>query len=244
MSQASPFSCDGAALFGPDKHLMPGDPTNSIPASVSSRITSAGTRIYPHQGSVLIRQNESATSVLLIEHGLVRVWVTTGDGRQLVLALRGRGELIGEMAAIAGRPRSASVTALTDITAVVVPSHVFMTILRDEPQFSVEMMRRLVHRVDESDRKRLETGMYAVPRRLARLLLELADNHGRPADRGGLEIRHILSQEELGNAIGATRESVVRALRALRDKKILNTSRRRIFVLERDLLAEEAGVPT
>jgi CRP/FNR family transcriptional regulator, cyclic AMP receptor protein len=190
-----------------------------------------------------MRQHESSTSVLLIERGLARVSRSTADGDQIVLALRGRGELIGESAAIASRPRSATVVALTDIAAVVVTSRVFQAILLTQPQFSMEVLQRLVHRLDESDRRRLETGTSAVPRRVARLLLELADNHGRSTSRAGVEINRILTQEEMGHAIGATRESVVRALRVLREKHIVATSRRRIIVLRRDLLAVEARVP-
>jgi CRP-like cAMP-binding protein len=179
--------------------------------------------------------------VVLIERGLVRVSVTTADGRNLVLALRGSGELIGELAAIGKRPRSATVVALTDITAIAVAATEFRAILLRTPEFSMEVLRRLVDRLDESDRRRLENGTFAVPRRLARLLLELADNHGRPVASGGLEINRILTQEEMGNAIGATRESVVRALRVLREREIVTTARQRIIVQRRDLLAEEAG---
>jgi CRP/FNR family cyclic AMP-dependent transcriptional regulator len=218
------------------------DLVRPVPALITGLIRDAGAHIQVHQGSVLVRQHEESTSVLLIERGLVRVSVDTAEGHHLVLALRGSGELIGELASIGDRPRSASVVALTDVSAVVVTATKFLAILRAQPQFSLEVLRTVVHRLDESDRRRLENGTFAVPRRLARLLLELADNHGQPALRGGVEINRILTQAEMGNAIGVTRESVVRALRRLREKRVVTTSRQRIIVLRRDVLAEEAGV--
>lgn len=213
---------------------------DSLSCVIRDALLAEGKRLVVRRGAVLIRQWEATSSVWFIISGLTRVAADMAHGRQVVLALRGNGELVGEFAAITGRARTASVTTLTDVDAVVVDAEWFRSLLRREPDLSIEVMRRLVHRVDESDRRRMEAGNYAVPQRLARLLLEFARTHGHVLADGGTELSSLLTQDEIGSAIGATRESVVRALRELRERGIVRTSRRRIVVLRSDLLEAEA----
>lgn len=213
------------------------DPLSSV---VRDALLAEGKRLVVRRGAVLIRQWEATNSVWFINSGLTRIAADMAHGRQVVLALRGRGELVGEFAAITGRTRTATVTTLTDVDAVVVDAKWFRQLLRREPDLSFEVMRRLVHRVDESDRRRMEAGNYAVSQRLARLLLEFARAHGRALVAGGTELSSLLTQDEIGSAIGAARESVVRALRDLRERGVVSTSRRRIVVLRPDLLAAQA----
>lgn len=227
------------AVIGHDAEPVTSD-HDSLSCVVRDALLAEGRRLVVRRGAMLIRQWEATNSVWFIVSGLTRVAADMAHGRQVVLALRGKGELVGEFAAITGRTRTASVTTLTDVDAVVVDADWFRSLLRREPDLSFEVMRRLVQRIDESDRRRMEAGNYAVPQRLARLLLELARAHGRPLAAGGTELSSLLTQDEIGSAIGATRESVVRALRELRGRAIVRTSRRRIVVLRPDLLEEEA----
>lgn len=194
-------------------------------------LADVGRRRSVRRGTVLFRQDNESDSVLLVEHGLLRVSVVSQDGTDSVLALRGSGELVGEFGAITARRRSATVVALTDSTVVVIASARFRSLLRQFSGLACDVLSLLVTRVDESDRRRLEVGTCTVSQRLARFLGELAATHGTERADGGVEIAAQLTQEELGSAIGATRESVSRALAELRDDGLLSTARRRITIL-------------
>ncbi|SHG07664.1 Crp/Fnr family transcriptional regulator [Streptoalloteichus hindustanus] len=205
-------------------------------------LAAEGTRRLVPRATVLFRQDEESDSVLLIEHGLLRISADTVDGQNLVLALRGEGELVGEFGVITARRRSATVVAATDSVVVAVPADRFRLLLRQRPILAYDVLCLLVARVDESDRRRMEVGTCLVPQRLASLLVDLVQSRGRPTPTGGYEVA-VLSQEELGSAIGATRESVSRALADLRGAGVLSTSRRRITVLRLAELARLARNP-
>ncbi|MCP2260899.1 cAMP-binding domain of CRP or a regulatory subunit of cAMP-dependent protein kinases [Streptoalloteichus tenebrarius] len=205
-------------------------------------LAAEGTRRLVRRGTVLFRQDEESDSVLLVEHGLLRVCADTVDGQRLVLALRGDGALVGEFGVIGARRRSATVDAAVDSVVVAVPAERFRVLLGQRPALAHDVLCLLVARIDESDRRRVEAGTCLVSRRLARLLVDLVRSRGRPAPGGGYEVT-VLSQEELGGAIGATRETVSRSLAELRAAGVLSTSRRRITVLRPGELARLARAP-
>ncbi|SDF56978.1 cAMP-binding domain of CRP or a regulatory subunit of cAMP-dependent protein kinases [Lentzea fradiae] len=193
-----------------------------------------GTRTAFPRGGMIVRQHEVAVSVLYVERGICRVAHLSANGRESLLALRGAGELIGDFGVLAGRPRTAMVTAVTEVVGLVVPAARFERLAEDEPEVGRELMRRLVLRVEEANTKRVDLGTLPTRQRLARLLLELVTTYGD-------DVGSLLTQEELGHAIGATRESVVRALRGMREDGLVSTARRTIVVLRRDLLAAESA---
>ncbi|MCG8924694.1 Crp/Fnr family transcriptional regulator [Lentzea sp. CC55] len=186
------------------------------------------------RGGVIVRQHEVAVSVLYVEQGICRVAHLSANGKESLLALRGVGELIGDFGVLAQRPRSAMVTAVTEMVCLVVPAEKFERLVENEPSVSREVMRRLVLRVEQANTKRVDLGTLPTRQRLARLLLELITTYGN-------DVGSLLTQEELGHAIGATRESVVRALRGLRQDGVINTSRRALVIRRPDLLAAECA---
>jgi CRP/FNR family cyclic AMP-dependent transcriptional regulator len=186
------------------------------------------------RGGVIVRQHEVAVSVVYVEQGICRVAHLSANGKESLLALRGAGELIGDFGVLARRPRSAMVTAVTEVVGLVVPADRFERLVEDEPKVSRELMRRLVLRVEQANSKRVDLGTLPTRQRLARLLLELVTTYGN-------DVGSLLTQEELGHAIGATRESVVRALRGMREDGVVSTSRRTLVVRRPDLLTAECA---
>jgi CRP/FNR family transcriptional regulator, cyclic AMP receptor protein len=196
------------------------------------------TRRYP-KGSTLFMEGDRSNSVLAIRTGRVKVTTTTAEGHELVLALRGPGALVGDFASLSlgDRRRSATVVALDPVDAQVIPNDDFVSFLEQHPRALLALTRTIIGRLHDADRRRAEFGTYDTLGRLARVLRELADESGVPTE-DGVQIDPPLAQHELAGLVGASRESVVRALTDLRRRGLVETGRRRLVV--RDLTGLEA----
>ncbi|WP_242907256.1 Crp/Fnr family transcriptional regulator [Actinomadura terrae] len=183
----------------------------------------------------LVYQGDESDHVIIIERGWAKVTSTTEDGHDVVLAVRGPGDLLAESAVLGGRTRSATVTALTPIRALVVPAARFTGFLDAHPQVWMLVTGTFVQRLDDSDRRLKAHVTSKGTRRLARLLSDLAElsaQHTPPAPDGSVEIGPPLSQEELGSWMDASRETVARALNGLRRRGLIRTGWRRITVVD------------
>ena len=159
---------------------------------------------------------------------------------EIVLAVRGPGALLGELSAIDGLPRSASVAALEPVVAHVMHVEAFRDFLDSHAHVAVALLHLVVERLRDADRKRAEFAAYDTSARVAQRIVELAERFGEP-DAQGTRITVALSQDELAGWVGASREAVAKALRALRDNGQLATGRRTMTVLDLDGLRRRAG---
>ncbi|MFD6424931.1 Crp/Fnr family transcriptional regulator [Streptomyces sp. NPDC060198] len=183
----------------------------------------------------LLRQNEPSAYVLLILAGWTKVTESAPNGYEALHALRGPGDIVGESAALTGRPRSATVTALAPVRAVVVEQEKFRAFVAGSPQVSLALLALSADRGRASDRRNLEFAALTVRERLAVLLLELARTHGERTDEG-IELDIPLSKQELAGSVGASREMVQRLLKDLRDRGIVVTGRRAMLIVRPDAL--------
>jgi CRP/FNR family cyclic AMP-dependent transcriptional regulator len=190
------------------------------------------------KGAVLMLEGDRSDHVFLVQEGRAKVTSTTPDGRELLLAVRGPGDLIGELAALDGgtEARSATVIALESLVVQVISADEFIDYLTRNPRALLAIVRGVVHRLRDADRRRVEFGSYDTLRRVARVLAEFAEEQGRPLEDGGVELGLALSQEEVAGYVSASRESVARALTTLRRRGIVRTSRRSIVVVDLDKL--------
>jgi CRP/FNR family transcriptional regulator, cyclic AMP receptor protein len=163
--------------------------------------------------------------------------VIAEDGSESLLGVRGPGELLGELAAFDSEPRLASAMALDPLTVQVITADAFREFVAHHAGAVFGLMQMLIGRLREADRRRAEFGAHDSASRVAHLLAQLAaeqDPHGRAA-----EVR--LSQQEIGELIGASRESVSRALAVLRDQRLVRTGRRSVAVLDVSALRSFSG---
>ena len=196
-------------------------------------------RRYP-AGASLVVEGERSSTVLLVVSGRVKVFSLTEEGEEIVLAVRGQGALLGELSAIDGAPRGASVAALEPVVAQVVPVATFVEYLRRHGDAAIALLQLVAGRLRDADRKRVEFAAYDIPARVARRLVELADRFGEP-DGEGVRIAVTLSQDELAGWVGASREAVAKALRVLRARGFVSTGRRTMTVLDLEGLRRRAG---
>lgn len=184
---------------------------------------------------VLLHQHEPSSHVLFLVDGWTKVTASAANGYEALLALRGPGDIVGESAALTGRSRSATVTALEPVRAVAVERERFRDFLGRSPAVSFALLGLTADRTRAADRRRLEFASMSVRERLAVLLLDLARTHGRRTP-DGVEIAVPLSKQELAGSVGASREMVQRLLKELREKDVVVTGRRTMLILRPDIL--------
>jgi CRP/FNR family transcriptional regulator, cyclic AMP receptor protein len=186
------------------------------------------------RGTALAHADQVADRVLVVLEGHVKMTRVTEDGRDVLLAIRGPGDLVGEQSAIDGLPRSASITALDAVQALAVAPADFLAFVARTPDASLYVMRLLAMRLRDADRKRVEYAAQDVVGRLSARLVELCDRFGSE-HTGGVRIDLALTQEDLAGWVGASREAASRALQQMRGLGWVTTERRTITV--RDLEA-------
>jgi CRP/FNR family cyclic AMP-dependent transcriptional regulator len=184
-------------------------------------VLSAGRPRQYRAGETIFIAGDPGGFVVLITEGRAKVTAPSPTGTETVLSVRGPGDLIGELTAIDDEPtpRVATVVALDPVVCRVVRAGEFRSILAGHAAIALELLRMLAARLRSSDRRLVEFGSYDVTRRVARLLADMADTGG-------------LSQDDLAGLVGGSRESVARALAALRALGFVSTGRRRVVVLD------------
>ncbi|MGM1065522.1 Crp/Fnr family transcriptional regulator [Saccharothrix sp. Mg75] len=188
----------------------------------------------------VLHEGDTSRSVHVVLEGRVKVVAASTRGCGHVLAVRRAGDVLGELAAIDGKPRTATVTAVDDLTVLRVPADRFTSALRANPGIALALLAVMCGRLRTATRRRTEFGDSTTAQRLASLLSELADEHGA-AHADGVAITLPFSQEELAGSIASSRKAVVRALRALRDEGIVATARQRVVVLRPDALRRRSA---
>jgi len=187
-------------------------------------------RVVP-KASPVLRAGAAGEDVIVVIEGRVKLVAEGAGGRDVVLAIRGPGELIGEMAVLGGIRRTATGVAVDRVEVGSIGGDEFRAFLAEHPDVGLVLIRMLVRRLAEADRDRIDLATHDSIGRVAKRLLELAAEHGVPAEVGR-RIDLSLSQDELASWTGATRETVSRALRLMRALGWIATDRRAITVLD------------
>ncbi|MGI5246101.1 Crp/Fnr family transcriptional regulator [Dactylosporangium sp. CA-139066] len=208
-------------------------------ADEQAALEAAGHRRQWKRGAVIFREASVSETVIVLRSGRVKVSSDTASGTEVVLAVRGPGALLGELSAIDGGPRAATVTALEPVTALSVSSADFERYLLGHARVSFLLMRELTRRLRDADRKRIEFGAYDTTGRVAARLVELAERFGERTEEG-LRISLPLSQDELAGWTGSSREAVTKALRTLREEGWIQTGRLHVVIHDLDALRDRA----
>lgn len=173
-----------------------------------------------HPGMLLFTERDASGRVVLVLSGRVKVSTLSDDGQETILAFRGAGDVLGELAAIDGEDHMATVTVVEEGEALILPANRFLWALEREPGLAVALLRSVIGRLRNADRLRAEFVELDVTGRVARRLVELAASYGTPVD-GGTRIGLQLSQRELAGWVGASREAVNKALAQLEGRDLV-----------------------
>jgi len=191
-------------------------------------------REYP-KNSVILFEDDPGDALYIVSTGQVKVVLIGEDGREVILSVLGDGDFFGEMALIDDEPRSAHVIAMRDSQLLVLRRDDFQAQLVAQPKIGLKLLRVLVQRLRRADEKIGGLVLLDVNGRVARLLLDLADEGGGP------KITRRLTHHTIAQMIGSSRETVSRAMRELVERGLIEVSRREISIRDREGLATLAG---
>lgn len=204
-----------------------------------ARLQELGRAVTFPSGSVLMYEHEPSDRVMVLLSGRVKTTVVDRGGRETLLSIRDPGDVLGELASIDGQPRSATVTALGPVHALLISAAAFRAHLETTPRVAVTLLEVIARRFRESTLMRSQQTASDTIGRLAACLAELTDRYGE-ATGAGVVITLPLSQEDLGAWVGASRAGVAGALKTLRELGWIETQRRQILVRDLDALRNRA----
>jgi CRP-like cAMP-binding protein/class 3 adenylate cyclase len=207
-----------------------------LPSKVAASLRTRVHRRVFAAGAYLAREGEAATSMFVIERGLVRITHTSHHGREFVLRLLGPGDTFGETEVLdAAGVRAASAIAVQPTSCVMVSKDDIVATLRSTPELGLRMLTSMGAHVRRQDQDLADFAFLDVTGRIARKLLDLAARHGEVVT-GGVRIGVRLPQAELAAMVGASRENVNRSLGQLVAVGALSMEGGHITILNSDRL--------
>lgn len=213
----------------------------SLPEDDRRALLDIGHRRQWSDGDWLVREGDRADSAIVLLAGLAKVHKSTSEGADVVLGLSGPGDLLGEISAVREATRSASVSALEDVEAVVVAVPDLRAFLSRHPRAALALLDLTLGRLYAADARRLEFASSESLGRVTSRLVELTERFGDPHDGSRIEVAMPFSQEELASWSASSRESTARALRTLRELGLIETHRLRLTVLDLERLRQHAA---
>lgn len=186
------------------------------------------------KGGMILLQGDPGDALFLVASGQVKVVLIGEDGREVILSVLGPGAFFGELALLDDEPRSAHVVAMADTTLYQLRREDFQSRLRTSPEAGIAVLRELSRRLRRANTAIGSLALRDVAGRIAHLLLDLA------AEEGGSRITRRLTHATIAQMVGASRETVSRALSDYAAAGVLRMSRREIVLLDRPALETAA----
>jgi CRP/FNR family cyclic AMP-dependent transcriptional regulator len=201
-----------------------------LTADEQAALTAAGhSHVWP-SGEIIARQGAPPGSMFIVLRGWVKISVTNERGDHAPIAARGPGEIVGELAPISDRPRTATIETITEVHTLAIPPDRLRSVLRRRPHIAEELLRAAAIRLEQSAHLHLEAGGPDFTQRLAAVLLELAIQCAPgPLDNTPIDLP--FPQEELAGLARVSRRTLIRGLKKLRTHGVLTTTRGRVTIL-------------
>jgi CRP/FNR family transcriptional regulator len=211
----------------------------ALDEDTSRLLASALTTRDVRRGHVVFREGDAGDRLFIVLEGKIKIVRAAADGRENLLAVLGRGELFGELSLFDPGPRTATAIAVTDGRLASLDHDDLRPLLLAQPQVAVGLIQALAQRLRRTNEAMADLVFTDVPGRVAKALLDLAAKFGAAEDEGVL-VRHDLTQEELAQLVGASRETVNKALSDFANRGWLRLEGRTVLILDRDRLARRA----
>src|SRR3974377_912622 len=188
------------------------------------------------RGSVIFANGDPGTGLMGVLEGAVKISVASADGRDIVLTIMHEGDIFGEIALLDGHPRTADATAMTDCELMVIERRDFIPFLRSQPDLAIQIIEILCSRLRRTTEQVQDMTFLNLSTRLAKTLLRLTAD----AERGSA-LKVAITQREISQIIGRSRESTNKQLRSFAKLGLLRLERGAIVVVQRDKLAKVAA---
>ena len=195
---------------------------------------------YLPRGESLFAEGDPGDRLYLIVDGKIKLGATSGDGRETLLAILGPGEMFGELSLFDPGPRTATATALTDAHLAGLGHFELEPWLTGRPEVAMSLLRALARRLRRTNEAMADLVFSDVPGRVAKALLDLSSKFGEPQPDGSVHVVHDMTQEELAQLVGASRETVNKALADFQNRGWLRLEQREVDLLDLDRLTRRA----
>jgi CRP-like cAMP-binding protein len=187
-------------------------------------------------GPVVVRSH-----VYLLEHGLVRIYRVSVDGREYTVGYVRPGEVFGEVSVLTGQPSESFAQTVTSSRVLQIPRETFLRVLRSSTPVLYELTKKTARRLIRCQGRAEDLVFCDVRTRLARLLLRLGEDFGQRSN-GGVVLRLALTAQELGMLIGATRQTASEVLGGLIRARLVARHNRRLRLADTEALRKFAGI--
>ncbi len=191
------------------------------------------------RGEILFLEGEPGDRLYVIADGKIKLGHTSTDGRETLIAILGPGELLGELALFDPGPRAATATAIAPTRLLELRHDDLTGILAGRPELSSQLLQSLARRLRRTNAALADLVFSDVPGRVAKALLDLAQRFGERVDEG-VRLVHDLTQEELAQLVGASRETVNKALSEFGNRGWIRLEGRAVLILDEARLVKRA----
>jgi CRP/FNR family cyclic AMP-dependent transcriptional regulator len=189
------------------------------------------------RGSTLFKEGDAGDRLFVVVEGKLKLGTSSVDGRENLLSILGPGEMFGELSLFDPGPRTATATAVTDSRLLSLANDQVIGWVTEYPQVSIQMLGRLAQRLRRTNEGLSDLVFSDVPGRVAKALIDLGSRFGVEKD-DGLHVNHDLTQEELAQLVGASRETVNKALADFAGRGWVRLEPRAVVVLDYERLSK------
>jgi len=208
--------------------------------TTAASLRSSMTEVRLPRGDTLFNEGDPGDRLYVITAGKIKLGRTAPDGRENLLAILGRGEMFGELSLFDPGPRTAGASAVTDATLLELGHDDLEPWLTGKPEVATRLLAALARRLRRTNEAMADLIFSDVPGRVAKALLDLAARFGVQTE-DGLRVTHDLTQEELAQLVGASRETVNKALADFAGRGFLRLEGRAVVLLDVERLQRRAG---
>ncbi len=206
-------------------------------AAISLRASMDSVKIA--KGSILFKEGDDGEHLYVIIDGKLKLGTSSGDGRENLLSILGPGEMFGELSLFDPGPRTSTATAVTDAKLLSLSHEKVIPWLKQNPEVSLQLLTRLSQRLRRTNEAVGDLVFSDVPGRVAKALIDLGDRFGKTTPEG-LLVNHDLTQEELAQLVGASRETVNKALADFAGRGWLKLDGRSVLIADVDRLSKRS----
>jgi len=211
----------------------------ALSAEDTEALRSAVIDVQLDRGERLFSEGDTGDKLYIILTGKIKLSKAAPDGRENLLSVHGPGEMFGELSLFDPIPRTSSATAVTNARLAGVAHDELRTFLSTRPEVAMHMLQALAQRLRRINEVKADLVFTDVPGRVAKALLDLAERFGTSSP-AGIQVHHDLTQEELAQMVGASRETVNKALADFAARGWLQLAARSVLITDPDRLRKRA----
>ena len=219
---------------------------DQLTAATADRLRQSGVPRSVARGSAVFHEGDRSAAAFLVTTGLLKAVRGAGGGRVVLLGLRGRGAILGEQGVLDDQPRSASVIAIEDSEVLTIDGRVFKKILADHSDLAMALLQLLSRRLRETSGHLANRSAADPGANVAGRIIDLIDNEALAriavANGAPIAVRLPISQQELADWVGLSREGVVKTLRSFREAGWIETARKQVIIHDFDALRSRAAL--